>query len=211
MACMVLVGCLIATGFAQVGGRNGPAQPHAGDRIAVIDINYIFKNHVRLNHMVEDWKKDVKALDDSMRNEKRSMEGKIRKLQEYKIGSLEYKRLEEEIAKQQSELQVRATLAKKDFQLRETKMYLDVYREVQGQVDYFARRHGITMVLRYNRSKINEDDPRQRMQLVMRPVVFQNNIDITIDILQRLNPPEGARISDERSGPGSTIPQGRQN
>ena len=184
--------------------NTAPAQAPAGrsassDRIAVIDINYIFKNHTRFGAMVEDWKGDVQKAEDGFRGERTEIQAMAEDIKRFKPGQPDYKRLEEDIARRQSDLQVRMQLKKKGLMEREAKMYMNVYSEVQEQVQYFAQRHGITMVLRFNRNDVTSDDPRQIQQALLRPVVFQDNIDITVDILQRLNPPGSGGNPQERN------------
>ena len=183
----------------------------AGDRIAVIDINYIFKNHTRFKEMVEDWKEDVRAADAEMKRGTTRIEGMVDDLKRYVPGSDDFKRREEAIAKERAALQVQMQIKKKDLMIREAKTYLKVYQEVQQQVTHFAKQHGITLVLRFNRGPVNSEDPRQIQQVLLRPVVFQDRIDITDQILKYLNPPGGGQPSGNMSRPsqGNRIPARR--
>ena len=204
LACVLVTFLIAAQVAAQRPASNRPA---AGDRIAVIDINHIFKHHERFKAMVEAWKKDVKAAEDLVRTERQKIDEFVKQLDRFKAGTPEYKGLEEDIARNQASLQASMALQKKDLMKREAKMYLNVYREIQEQVDYFARTNGITLVLRFNRAEIDEEDPRQIQQGLLRQVVFQDRIDITMDILKRLNPASGQRIGTK---PNGQAPQSRR-
>ena len=191
LAAFGVINCLELCQAQEQGGLQGNSPTNSGDRIAVIDINYIFKNHFRFKAMVEDWKKDVKMAEDQMKQKRKEIDSLIKDLENYKRGSPDYKTREKQIAQMQAALQAEMQLQKKDLMQHEAKMYLTVYKEVQEQISYFSRQHGITLVLRFNRASINEEDPRQIQQGLLRPVLFQDNIDITMDILKRLNPPPG--------------------
>lgn len=169
--------------------RAGTSQPSGGDRIAVIDVNHIFKNHVGFKTMVEDWKKDVKAAEEEVKRENERIEKRVNDLRRYKPGSDDFKSREETLAKERAAIQVNIQIKKKDLMLREAKMYLKVYKETKQAVAYFAQQAGITLVLRFNSGDVNTEDPRQIQALMLRPVLYQNRVDITGDILARLNPP----------------------
>ena len=205
VACVLAMCLSITVAHAQVGGRTAVPGGQMGDRIAVIDINYIFKNHVRFKGMVDDWKKDVKAVEDQMRTRGNEVQKKMKQLEQFKPGTPDYKQLEEGIARLQSEFKVEVQLQKKDLMEREAKMYFNVYQEIQNVVAYFAQRMNITLVLRYSRDPINSEDPRAIQQALLRPVVHvQKNVDITMDILQRLN---GGQKIGQKPVPINTRPR----
>lgn len=173
--------------------------PASGDRVAVIDINYIFKNHNRFKKMVEDWKTDLKVVENQFRKQNDEIKNLAERASQFEIGSPDYKRLETDVAKRRADLQVKMQLQKKDLMEREAKMYLNIYNEIQKHVNYFARTHNITLVLRFNREPIKAEDPRAIQQGLLRPVVYQNQIDITEDILRYINPPAAdARGNNKR-------------
>ena len=180
-----------------------------GDRIAVIDINHIFKNHARFKQMVEDWKNDVKGAEAKMKGENGRIQTMMEELKRFNPGSPEFKALEEKIAKERAGLQVKMQIEKRNLMSREAKMYLNIYKEVQEQVAYFARQKGITLVLRFTSGQVNSEDPRQIQNALLRPVVFQDRIDITQEILSRLNPPAGVAIPPRgsRNSLNNRIPQ----
>ena len=177
-----------------------PVSAYAEMKIAVIDINHIFKNHTRFKAMVESWKAEVKRAEAEMKGRGSQVEKMVEDLKRYNPGTPEYKRLEEAIAKKRGELQVEMQLKKKDLMLREARMYLNVYEEVQQQVATFAQQNSIDLVLRFSRNKVNAEDPRQIQAALLRPVVYQDRIDITVQILQRLNPPPTGQLGNPPRG-----------
>ena len=169
------------------------SQPSAGDRIAVIDINYIFNNHTGFKQLVEAWKKDVQAAESEIKGENTTVEKMVEDLKRFKVGTDDFKRREETIAQKRAAVQVQMQIKKKDLMVREAKMYLSVYEQVQKQVAFFAKQNSITLVLRFNRGEVDSENPRQIQQALLRPVVFQDRIDITVDILNRVNPTQVGR------------------
>ena len=179
-----------------------PAQ-QSGDKLAVIDINYIFKNHDRFKQMAKDWKGDVQRAEAEMKAQNSGITNGVEELKRWEPGSAEFKNLEESIAQKRADLQVKMQIKKKELMLREAKMYLEVYNEIREQVAYFARQNGITLVLRFSSGQVNSEDPRQIQTALLKPVVFQDRIDITQPILNRLNPPRSARRTQpQQNAPG---------
>lgn len=191
IACLTLVAILASTSSGQRTNRDqtraATSPASSGDRIAVIDVNYVFKNHEGFKQLVEDWKQRVKTAEGKMKARNQAIEKNVEQLRIYKPGTEDFKRMEERVAKDRADLQVEVQINKKELMVEEAKMYLSVYQTVKEQVAYFAKQNGITLVLRYNSGEVNSEDPRQIQSLMLRPVIYQDHIDITNDILSRVN------------------------
>ena len=133
----------------------------------------------------------------------------------FKPSSLEYKQMEEELARTQSDLQVKVGLKRKEFLEQEARVYYRVYREVEQAVALFAQRNRIGLVLRYNGDEMKEDDRASVLQGVNRAVVYQSNLDVTNFVLQQLNgnshvappPTPGGPAGNLSTRPGPASPQ----
>ena len=216
------VSALVASAQGNAGTqRASVAQPRAPlpDRIAAVDINYIFKNHPRFENMLKDLKKDADAIEANLKSKRLQIQNDAKKLQTYNVSSPEYKQLEERIARMQSELQVDAQLKKKEFLQRESKIYYEVYREIKAVVKNLADRYGFAMVVRFNSRPINADNPRDIQMGVLRPIVHvRHDINITQPVLQMLGGvakntsrrPAG-NLQGGSPQPGSRQPAGRSN
>lgn len=164
------------------------AHAQSGTNVAVIDIPMVFKGHALFKRQMEDFKVEVEAAEKSIGAERDRITKMIQELsQQYKPGSPDYKVKEEEIARQQSELQVKMTLQKKDFMEKEARIYYNVYDQVKRTVAAFAERNNIALVLRYNSTEIEADNRQSVLEGINRPVIYQNRIDITQDVLSMLN------------------------
>jgi Skp family chaperone for outer membrane proteins len=178
-----------------------------GTSVVVIDIAYIFKNHVRFNAAINDMKRDIQQYEAAAQEEAKKINAKAERLTQFNAGTADFKKLEEEVARDKSELQIKAGLKRKEFMEQEAKLYYQTYREIEQMVTVFAQRNRINLVLRYTPDEMKPDDRNSVLQGVNRAVVFQQNLDITELILQQLNPAGAA-------APGSTtapIVPGTQN
>jgi len=198
------------------GAAAGPSAPAAaaGTSVAVIDVAYIFKNHARFNQSMNDMKRDIEAFDAHMQEESKKLQKKQEEMTSFGPSSPQFKKLDEELAKMKSDFQIAVQSKKRDFLEQEAKVYYNIYREVEEAVVVFAQRHGIRLVLRFTGDEMKADDRASVLQGVNKPVVYQDHLDITMDILNKLNagatvPPAGGIAPP--TNPGSQIQPGIQN
>ncbi len=165
----------------------------SGNRIAVIDISRIFKNHAGFKRAMDGMKKEVEAFEAELRNRGKEIEGLREQMRNFKAGTPEYKRIEEQMAQRAADGQAQTQLKRKEFLEREAKIYYDVYMEIVAATGQFAERNGISLVVRFNSAPIEGADRNSVLEGVNRAVVFQKNLNITELVLQMLNRREMAR------------------
>jgi Skp family chaperone for outer membrane proteins len=199
---------------AQVRSPQTQAMPPASVNVsryqmAVVDIGYIFKHHGRFMAQMQSMKKDVEAAETVLKQERQAIGKMQERLEGLKPGTPDYKQLDEQIAKSKADFNLKASQQRKEFLDREGKIYYNTYLEVSDAVKYYAQRHDIGLVVRFNG---NPTDPNQRkdiMEAINRPVVYQNAIDITPNILAEMNrsmvqrePSQGGRRATRPPIPG---------
>jgi Skp family chaperone for outer membrane proteins len=205
---------LAASGAAQQGGPGAVRQPlpasapaPAGTSVAVIDVAFIFKNHVRFNGQMNDMKRDIEAFDASIRGEQQNFAKKREQLAQFNPSSDQYKKAEEELAHIKSDLDIKVAVKRREFLEQEAKIYYGIYREIEESVAIFAQQNRIGLVLRYSGDEMKPDDRASVLQGVNRPVVYQDRLDITQHILGRLNagatmPPGAGGVAPPTASPG---------
>jgi Skp family chaperone for outer membrane proteins len=154
--------------------------------VAVVDIGYIFKNYDGFKQAMEGIKQEVSASDAAFRARAKQIEDKAQQLTVLKSDSPEHKSLVAETASAQAQVQAELTLKRKEFLDKEAQIYYAFYEKVRSEVQAFADNHGIGLVLRFSVDQIDPADRQSVMQGVNRPVVYQRNLNITHDILDRL-------------------------
>jgi Skp family chaperone for outer membrane proteins len=170
-----------------VGSPTAAAPVVAGTSVAVIDIAYIFKNHVRFNAQMNDMKRDIEAFDASIRGEQQNFAKKRESLTAFNPSSPEYKKAEEELAHIKSDLDIKVAVKRREFLEQEARVYYGIYREIEDSVAMFAQRNRIQLVLRYSGDDMKAEDRASVLQGVNKPVVYQDRLDITQHILNQLN------------------------
>jgi Skp family chaperone for outer membrane proteins len=158
-------------------------------QLALVDLAYIYANHVKFKAHSEDLRRDVEAAEAELKANKASLQKMADHLEEYSRNSQEFRQLEEEIAKRTAEIQVQVQKQKRDFFEQEAKMYYTVYQEIMEQVRYYADKHGVLLVMRFNGDPYDENDPQALQKELNKVVLYHNKmIDITPIILDAVNP-----------------------
>jgi Skp family chaperone for outer membrane proteins len=191
-----------AAAQAPAARRPAPRTAAAPSSVAVVDISLIFKQHDGFKQRMEQMKQQVQAVEDQLKARHQDFESRRQKLATFRAGSEEYKRGEEELARLQAQLQADTQLKRKEFLEQEARVYYEVYTEVSKEIEAFASSHGISLVLRFSADDIDPADRASVLQGVNRPVVFQRNLNITYDILERLQ----RRYAQQASRGSTTAP-----
>ncbi|HEX5443293.1 MAG TPA: OmpH family outer membrane protein, partial [Pirellulales bacterium] len=158
--------------------------------IALIDLQYIFSQHIKLKQMEAELRRDVEAAENELRANNQQLRKMMEQLEGYNRGSPEYKQLEEDITKRNADLQIQVKIQKRDFYEREAKGLYAVYKEVMDQVQHYAEKHGIVMVIQFDGETPDETDSNSIKTEIMKPVVYHSKaIDITPFILDAVSPP----------------------
>jgi hypothetical protein len=168
--------------------------------VAVIDIAKVFEGHPGFKQAMEGMKQDVQQVEGTMRQLRQQIEGIRERMKQFQPGSPEYKKMEDEILKIQADGQVEGTKQKKNFIEREAGVYYSTYREIEAEVESFARQHSIGLVLRYNSTAMDPKNPQSVLEGVNSPIVYQDRINITGAITDQL----ARRYANTAGGPTPT-------
>ncbi len=196
---------LFAVFFAWASLTSSPASaqpPAAGQSLQpyvyLVDMNYIFKKHVRLAA-------ERKALTAEADKLQKDFEEQMRGVQEhakqlgpggFKPGSPEYNALEEQLTKEKSTIQTNIQQKRREFILRESHMLFNAYTEISQEVKAYCETHGIAIVMNFNGDKMNAENPEEIARGISRQVVYYNEaLDITRFILPRF-------VRDQPVNPG---------
>jgi Skp family chaperone for outer membrane proteins len=184
--------------------------------VAVVDISYIFKKHDRFRATMDGMKKEMESTEADLKAERDKIGQKEEQRNQFNAGSPEYKQMDEQLARDMSEFNLKMTKIRKDFLEREAKVYYQTYLEVVDAVKYYAKRQSIGLVLRFNGEPVDPNRRDDVLREINKPVVVQDQIDITPDVLALLNRdqqsggvgPQATRpVSGPGSVPGSQIPR----
>jgi Skp family chaperone for outer membrane proteins len=200
---------------APLGGNPVGANPAGANapkyNIAVVDVNYIFKNHVRFKASLDQMKKDTEAVEAELKADQEKIAAQQQQKNTFNPGSAEYKKADEDIARQMADLKLKMDKLRKEFMDREAKIYYQSYLEIVDAVTQYAKSQHIGLVLRFNGEPVDPNRRDDVLREINRPVVVQDQIDITPDVLALVN--RGASSSGQAGaaqiGPTAQQPQQR--
>jgi Skp family chaperone for outer membrane proteins len=181
--------------------------------IAVVDISAIFKRHARFKSAMESMKKEMEGIETELKADREKIAQAEQQRNSYKSGTAEYKKMDEEVARQMAEFNLKMGRLRKDFLEREAKVYYQTYLEVVEAVNYYAKRQNIGLVLRFNGEPVDPNRRDDVLREINKPVVMQDNIDITGDVLALLNRDQqgaGQPATQQQPGAQAVRPQGSQ-
>jgi len=205
-AAVVLAGTLISRpAHAQATARS----PQAAPQIVLLDVSAVFKNHRRMQAMMDDMKKDVERAEQEVKAQRDAIRNLAERLKDFRKGTADYRAIEEELTQKQADLSVRVQLQKKEFLQREAKIFYTVYQEIQQELAYYASATGVTMVVRTSSEQPDVENPQEVLAYLNRDVVWNaRQIDITNYIIDRFNKRYGPSQQTTQSGntvaPGGT-------
>ena len=186
-----------------------PAQAPAGQSLQpyvyLVDMNYIFKKHVRLAAERKELTAEADRLQKDFEEQMKSVQERAKQLAPgslLKPGTDDYNRLEEQLNKEKAAIQTSIQHKRREFILRESHMLFNAYTEISQEVKAYCEQHGIAIVMNFNGDQMNAENPEEIARGISRQVVFYNKaLDITPYILPRF-----AREQPVNQGPAAFVP-----
>jgi Skp family chaperone for outer membrane proteins len=173
--------------------------------VAVVDISYIFKKHDRFRATMDSMKKEMETTEAELKADRDKIAQMEEQRNTYNAGSAEYKQMDEQLARNMAEFNLKMTKLRKEFLEREAKVYYQTYLEVSQAVGYYAQHHDIGLVIRFNGEPVDPNKREDVLREINKPVVYQNQVDITPDILALLNRDSGTTAA-KPAGAGAAVP-----
>ncbi len=159
-------------------------------KVAVVDISAVFKHYQPFTGQVEAIKKEVANTEATLKQERAGILKKQEQLRGFNPGTEPFKKLDEEIASAQADFKLKADRLRKDFMDKEARVYHQAYLDIEKTIKLYAQHNDLGLVLRFSADEIDPSKPAMRpdvLRHINKPVIYQSGIDITQDIIIRLN------------------------
>jgi Skp family chaperone for outer membrane proteins len=201
--CAAAAALLLTAAAASAQQAANPAGANASKfGIAVVDIPYIFKNYAQFRSTSEAMKKEMETIDANVKTERANIAQAEQQRNAFNVGSAEYKKADEELARMMAEFQLKTSKLQKDFMERQAKLYYQTYLQVVEAVNVYAKSHNIALVMRFNGEPVDPLKREEMMRDINKQVVVQNQIDITPDVLTLLNRESPQQTQQRPAGVG---------
>ncbi|MBL8851229.1 MAG: OmpH family outer membrane protein [Planctomycetaceae bacterium] len=160
-------------------------------QVGLIDMAHVFKEYAKFKALSESLKADVEGVDGEAKGLVQALQQMQARLTSGTLaqGSQEYADLESQILTKATELESFRKVKQREFLRKEADIYKTVYLEVQDAVSMYAKHYNYTLIMRFNRDKVESaEDPQAIIQSMNRPVVYhRTQDDLTDPILKYLN------------------------
>jgi Skp family chaperone for outer membrane proteins len=164
-----------------------PAPSNARDRTALVDLTRVYAEHAGFKQKVERMKLVVQLAEKELAARKNELEEAKGLLQKMPAGS-EKREAQEKYDDDSAQLQRSVNRQKQQFMEQEARLYAETYDQVLAIIAAYAERERIELVLRFNGSQDGfRDDLTKTMQHLNRQVLYHKDIDITDEIIRRVN------------------------
>lgn len=173
----------------QVAGPTAPVRSTPIVRnIAVVDIEYIFKNHLRFKQEMSVLRSEAAAVEQWAQREQENMKSLAEQLKDHEPGTSTYNQIDDALVKRQKDFEAEVIKKRKEFLLREAKLHYSTYQEIATEVQYLAAANGIALVIRFNGQQVDPNSPDDVLRYINQLIVYQApELDLTPIVLQRLN------------------------
>ncbi|MGE0377342.1 MAG: OmpH family outer membrane protein [Planctomycetaceae bacterium] len=194
MAVAMLASLFVVSGRIQGQQGQPPKTASAADpphKVGLIDMAEVFKDYEKFKSLRDDLQAQIEQSD----TQAKAMLAEMKQLQEvgqsgqFKQDSAEFKKIEQQLITKKGELESFRQVQQREFLRKESEIYKQVYLEVQDMVEKFATHFNYTLIVRFNRSKVDAaENPQEVIQSMNRQVVYhRGQDDITPRIVQALN------------------------
>lgn len=155
--------------------------------IGVIDVKFLFTKYEKFEQQMQTMRTRVEAAEAEVKKEQDAMKQMGEKLRLLDPTSAQYKQLEQDALRRQSELQIRVATQKRQFGEDEGRIFYNTAKEIDDAVKMVASRFSLNIVFRVN---IDEPNPNNRQEIMMglsKSIFYYHpQMDITPFVLDEL-------------------------
>ncbi len=188
MAVAMLASLFVVSETIQGQDAGAKAGPH---QVGLIDMAQVFKDYEKFKALRESLQAEIEQSEAQAKSKVEQMQQLQQQATsgQLKQDSPEYQQIEKQLLTMKGELESFRQVQQRDFLRKESEIYKQVYMEVQDAVNKYAHYSKLTLIMRFNRNKVEEAaNPQEVIQSMNRQVVFHRaEDDITDSVLGYLN------------------------
>jgi len=191
----------------------GPVALYAGSddasAVGLVDIAYIFSKHERYKQRIEALGKKTQAAQKELTEKDAAINKKIERIKDFALGTPDFKRLEEEIAREKSDNNVTKMIKQKELREEDARIHYETYQEVVQEVTRIANNAQCRLVLRFDSQEIDERNPVAVQAGIGRLVIYSDKeMDMTPFVVKALNTEVASKPAPTGGRPSTTTKSG---
>jgi len=162
-----------------------PAAPPSD--LGVVDVMAALEKCKHLQAAMKEHHAAKAAFEAVARDEEQQQKDARTQLEMFAKGTNAYDELAVKLAKRQAVWNVEAKAQREDLQRAEAGIYAKFNTRLEKVITDLAAARKLRIAVRFSREALNEKDRTNVLRYVNRPVIFQDRLDITEDVIAALN------------------------
>ena len=154
--------------------------------VAILDVAKVFKENASFGDEMRKLKAEADQLKYEIAKEQDRIKTEVLKLRDMEAGP-KRNRMEADLEQQHTRLRTTARQTESELLSREARVYFDTYREMQAVVEALAKEYGLSLVLRFDSERIDPNNQKSVLKVLIRAVVHHSKLDLTKMVSQQLN------------------------
>ena len=155
--------------------------------IAILNLDVLFKSDEKVSAALAELKEEAAGLDEKAKLRQAELEVVASDLRKAQPGSAEQRRLQQEAAKLNAELQQFVVRERAGIENKQAKIFLAAFRGIEATVKDYCREQGIKLVIQQPTTSLDENQPTAEiLKAINKGIIFEDGLDITADIQARL-------------------------
>jgi hypothetical protein len=169
--------------------------------IGIIDMKFLLGEYEKFGQQMQAIRGRIEAAEGEVRKEQEAMKKMGEQAREFDQNSPNFRQIEQDVMRRNSELQIRVNTQKRQFLDEETRVYYNTGKEVDDAVKVVANRFNLHIVFQ---CRIEEPNPNNRQEIAMgltKFIVYNHpQMDITPYVLQELR--RTSNVAGGNANPG---------
>lgn len=154
--------------------------------VAILDVAKVFKENASFGDEMRKLKAEADQLKYEIAKEQDRIKTEVMKLRDMEAGP-KRNRMEADLEQQHTRLRTTARQTESELLSREARVYFDTYREMQAVVEALTKEYGLSLVLRFDSERIDPNNQKSVLKVLIRAVVHHSKLDLTKMVSQQLN------------------------
>jgi len=189
---------------ASVSAQQAEQSRQSGLRIALIDVAYIFKNLPAIKAHASKIDADSRKEELEIKQGRDALQQAVMRLKTLKVGSADYSRQEEYVAKLDLRSRLRGCHNDRGLNEAEVRLYHESYQQIVSAAQAIATENDIHLILNFSREELDLQRVDSIHRGVRKQVVFHDSaLDLTDSVMRYLEQQAGTP-EDVTSGNTST-------
>lgn len=163
------------------------AESPAALNTATLDVSKALEGYQQFQRDMEALRAEVVEANQEVAVRQAEIESVAKELQGLQPGQPGYESKQLLLVRLQTELKQLVERDRQEFLVQEAGLYKQAYDQIRTEVRQVAANRGIRLVLRVNEGEVDARNPKAVADAVNQTVVYQDGLDITAEIVERLN------------------------